>query len=229
MLEFSLRNHIHYSPSQGHVECCTSSAILLATEIMLSIQGKRLNLSRLFLYYMTRKLQGRLGQHGAQLKYAFQALSKYGVCTDQRWPFTPDRINKEPDSIAIYDAANYMLRSYETITMDQYKDCLVEGMPIIIGMMAGKKFWTLQGPLEEHKYKPINETDNKFVKGHALICVGYNDNINGGSWIIANSLGPKWGFRGFAAIPYECYSDIKESYVITDFSGITPRKNFPRI
>lgn len=193
---------------------------------MLSIDGKRLNLSRLFLYYMTRKLQGRLGQHGAQLKYTFQALSKYGVCTDQRWPLTIDRINKEPDASATCDSVNYMLRSYQEITPDQYKDCLVNGMPIIIGMMTGKKFWTLQGPLEEHKYKPINGTDNRFAKGHALTCIGYDDNLNGGSWILANSLGPKWGFQGFAAVPYDCYVDMGESYVITEFSGINPRKEF---
>jgi C1A family cysteine protease len=213
-------------PSQQHVECCTASASLLAIETMLSMRGQRINFSRLFLYYMTRKLQGRLGQKGAELKFAMEALSKFGVCTNQRWPLTLDRVNMEPDMMALQDAGNYRSSSYEEVSPHRYKEYLHNGIPIVIGMYTGKKFWGLQGPLQEHRYKPVNKLDNRVSKGHAITIIGYDDDINGGSWIIANSLGPKWGFYGCAAIPYECEKDIVETFAITGFAGITPGKKF---
>jgi C1A family cysteine protease len=220
MSEFSLRNHIHYMPSQQHIECCTASSSLLAVETMLSIANKRINFSRLFLYYMTRKLQGRLGQKGAELKYAMEALSQFGVCTNQKWPLTIDRVNREPDIVALQDAGNYKVTSYKVASPDQYKEYLNNGIPIIIGMLVSKKFWTIKGPFEEHAYRPTNKTDNRPIRGHAVTIVGYNDDMNSGSWIVGNSLGPKWGSYGYGAIPYECKNDIMESYVITEFPGI---------
>jgi C1A family cysteine protease len=175
---------------------------------------------------MTRKLQGRLGEKGAELKFAMDALFKFGVCTNQKWPLTLDRINKEPDIMALQDAGNYRMTSHEIALPNQYKEYLNNGTPIIIGMHTGKKFWSLNGPLKEHRYKPVNKEDNRPVKGHAVTIVGYNDDMNGGSWIIGNSLGPKWGSYGYAAIPYECENDIVESFVITGFPGISPGKKF---
>jgi len=91
-------------------------------------------------------------------------------------------------------------------------------------MFTGTKFWSLTGPLEEQKYCPVNNTDNRLSKGHAVVIIGYDDSLN--SWIIANSLGPKWGDRGLGAIPYDCNKDIGESYVITSFAGISLGKKF---
>ena len=122
-------------------------------------------------------------------------------------------------------ANNYRLQSYEQVSPVNYKEYLNNGIPIIVGMRTGKLFWNLEGPLQEQEYKPINGRDNRLTRGHAITIIGYDDNINGGSWIIANSLGPRWGFQGYAAIPYICDVDIGESYIITDFAGIPAGKN----
>jgi C1A family cysteine protease len=95
-------------------------------------------------------------------------------------------------------------------------------------MLTSRLFWGLKGPLEEQRYKQINMTDNKQYRGHAVTIIGYDDNICGGSWIIANSLGPVWGHQGYAAIPYSCNSDIGEAYAITQFAGITAGKEIYR-
>ncbi len=222
--QISLRNHIQYLPSQGRVDCCTASSVLLATEILLSQSGKNIHFSRLYLYYMTRKLQGRLGLRGAELSVTLEALKRYGAATDRMWPFTTNRVEMHPHPPAVEDAVQYKLDSYEAIDISQYKEYLNKGIPIIIGMFTGRRFWTLRGDLEMQRYIPVGTDENRVSKGHAIVCIGYNDHINNGSWIIANSLGPKWGHQGYAAIPYSCNHDFAESYVITSFAGLLAGK-----
>ena len=190
----------------------------------MAIHNQRINFSRLYLYYMTRKLQNRLGEHGAELKETLNALTMYGVATNSVWPFSYNRVEKEPSVQAIQDAARYKLHSFAWADSSEFKKYITKHIPIIIGMRTGRMFWKLKGQLYEHAYVPINNTDNREYKGHAVVIVGYDDTLNSGSWIIANSTGPKWGFQGYAAIPYSCNVDIGESYIITDFAGIIAGK-----
>ena len=221
----SLRKHINYMPSQDSVPCCTSCAVLLAIEISLAVNNIRLTLSRLFVYYMTRKMTNKLGEKGAELKDTLDMLVKYGVSRDALWPYTMNRVDREPHLPALEDAVHNRLYSYKSILPADYKKYLSKGIPIIVGIKTGKLFWGLRGALVDHRYKPVNGTDNRQTNGHAIVIIGYDDNINSGSWIIANSSGPSWGFHGYAAIPYECNIDIGESYVITNFAGTVIEKN----
>mgnify|MGYP003492573605 FL=1 len=215
-----LREHIKYMQSQENVGCCTASAVLLAAEMLSAKSGKPLNLSRLFVYYMTRKLQGRLGQKGAELKSTFDALSEYGVCKEQFWPFSPHRVDHAPSPRAIQNA-QYRLNKYESVDYQDFNQLLDRGIPIVIGMYIGRLFWKMRGELHEQVYKPINETDNRLTHGHAVTIVGYDDTIQNGSWIVANSLGLRWGHRGCGILPYTCRFDIGESFIIRNFAGIS--------
>lgn len=224
MSSFSLQNYISHLPSQHNIPCCTASASLLAIETMMSTYNKKFRFSRLYVYYMTRKLQDRLGQKGAELGSTLEAMKQCGIATDATWPFAQNRVNTEPNAMAINEASQYKVGSYTWAEEESYKEYLHQNMPIIIGFHSGKMFWHLKGPLSSLIYKPINNEDNKKFKGHAATIVGYDDSLLGGSWIIGNSLGLTWGDHGFGLLPYECRNDIGESYVITNFAGITPGK-----
>lgn len=179
--------------------------------------NKPMHFSRLFLYYNTRKLQGRVGEKGAELTSTINSLSQFGVCPDICWPLRRSLVDKEPNARAYAEAMQYRLASYDQIYNYDYKRYINNGFPVIIGMFTGRKFWTLSGPITEQGYKPINNVDNRQSKGHAMVVIGYSDNLNGGSWIIANSLGPRWGDKGYAAIPYSCNIDIGEAFAIHGF------------
>jgi len=215
-----LREYIRYTQSQENVGCCTASAALTAAEIISAKAGKPLNLSRLFVYYMTRKLQGRLGQKGAELKSTFDALSAHGTCIEQHWPFSPHRVDHEPSARAMQNA-QYRVGRFESVETSNFNSILDKGIPIVIGMHTGRLFWRMRGELNEQIYKPVNENDNRPTQGHAVTIVGYDDKIQNGCWIIANSLGLRWGHRGCGILPYSCYADIGESYVIRNFAGIS--------
>ena len=78
-------------------------------------------------------------------------------------------------------------------------------------------------------YKPVNDTDNQPSVDHALAIVGYDDQLNGGCWIIANDATTKWGDQGYGAIGYNTTVDFGEAWVITKIGNVdieTTEKNF---
>jgi C1A family cysteine protease len=220
-----LREYIKYLPSQDNVGCCTASASLLAIEIIMSMNSKPTHFSRLFPYYNARKMQGRVGQLGTELRITLESMNQYGVCLDRAWPFSPHRVNVEP-SIAAYDEAlKYKVRSYEPAEVDNFNTLIDIGIPIIVGLHTGRLFKHMGNELTKQCYKPVNSTDNTYFRGHAVTIVGYT----AGAWIIANSFGLRWGDHGYGILPYECSVDIGEAYIVRDFAGISAGKNFHTI
>lgn len=167
---------------------------------------------------MSRQIQGRVGQNGAELKTTLDSMMHYGMATDSTWPFHFNRVNTEPSLTAIQEAQQCKITGYQHAGTDQYKEYLHNDIPIIVGLYTGKMFWRLRGPLSNQVYKPINTVDNRNYRGHAITIIGYDDDLLDGSWIVANSLGLTWGDHGIGLVPYQCSKDIGESYVITDIS-----------
>lgn len=216
-----LRENIYYLPSQENIGCCTASATLLAAEMLCNVKQKREVFSRLFLYYFTRKDQDRIGKRGAELSATLNAFELHGVCRDHAWPLLSSRENTEPNHIAIDEAKNFKLEEFCSVSTSDIRYQLDNKMPVVVGMMTGRKFWKLSGRLDTHDYEPVNEVSNRASLGHAVTIVGYNDSLNGGSLIIANSLGARWGDKGYGAIPYSCIDDIGEAYSIIKFAGMS--------
>lgn len=193
----------------------------------MSMHRKSVNLSRLFLYYFTREFQGRIGRRGAELGATFLTLKTKGCCIDRLWPFIYARVDKSPNYICIEDALQYRLGEYEPVQMTNFDSYLNRNIPVVVGMRTGRQFAKLRGPLAEQRYCPINDTTNRISHGHAVTIVGYDNNLNGGSWIVANSMGLRWGDKGFGAIPYSCEVDIGEAYAMHSFAGLPAEKKIP--
>lgn len=173
---------------------------------------------------MTRKAQGRIGQNGAELGSTLNVLKEYGCCLDINWPFIPIRQNKEPCLTTLEEASKYKLEEYSVLDSVNFKEYLNCGIPVVIGMHIGRKFLRIIGELSEQSYEPISDV-NRYSRGHAVTIIGYNED----SWIIANSMGLKWGDRGFGVIPFECNTDIGEAYAIKRFAGFAAEKKIPTI
>src|ERR1035437_103512 len=81
------------------------------------------------------------------------------------------------------------------------KKALSENKPIEFGMYCcSETFCKLSG---NGYWNPNpNEYTSMPKGGHALVVIGYDDEINGGSFEIMNSWGEAWGNQGFAWIKY---------------------------
>ena len=161
----NLREHISYIQPQGNIACCSASATLLALEIMSSIKGTPINLSRLYLYYMSRKIANRLGQKGVGLQDTLNAVSEFGVCKEKYWPFRFKNVDIEPNLDAKRNAAFFRVNKFSTIDYNEFNIAIDKNMPVIIGMFTGSKFWKLSGSLDEQNYYPINNNDNRLSFG----------------------------------------------------------------
>jgi hypothetical protein len=170
---------------------------------------------------MTRKSAGRLNKHGAELRATLEAVKNYGACVERSWSFSHQRLNIEPSQQAQSEAVFNRIGNYEDVFSQDFNNLLEQEIPVIIGLRTGRLFWKLKGALSEQIYKSINTSDNRISYGHAVVIVGYDPALLGGSWIIANSLGPTWGYRGYGVLPFECRADIGEAYIIREFAGIT--------
>ncbi len=218
----TLKHLVQQMPGQGNIGCCASNAALIAAEMIMSLENRQINFSRLFVYYMARKMQNRIGQKGTELRMVLAAMQKHGIPETKYWPFSHTCVDIEPTFQSVNEAAFHKLQAFGSVSPENFNNCIDMNIPIIIGMHTGRMFWSLSGPLHQQVYKPVNSTDNSESFGHAVTIVGYDDDLCNGSWIVANSLGPKWGDHGYGVLPYSCAVDIGESFVLHKFAGIIP-------
>ena len=143
--KIDLRNLVQQLPSQNNIECCSSCAVLLAAEMLMSAVGKKCYFSRLYLYYVSRKLYNpTIRVRGSTLKCTFDALSRHGVPFENFWPFKQNLVDIEPNKQAIESAVYNKLQSYKHIPTNKIKEYLSNNNPVIIGMNTGRAieiFW----------------------------------------------------------------------------------------
>lgn len=219
-----LIENVRIIQEQFTVPCCSAFSVLTAIEAIGSMNSIGWNFSRLFLYYNSRKLQRRIKEPGANLSFTFSALENFGCCEEYHWPFMNHRVDKEPNAQAYNKAEKFKIIKYKFIYDADFKPYLDNNIPIVAGVRTGIQFLNLNGSLDTQYYYPINDTNNTFVGNHAITIVGYSDSLCGGSWILVNSRGLRWGDHGFGIIPYSCNKDIFEAYSIESFCNLTPKK-----
>ena len=213
---------------QGKIGSCTANSVVSAGEFYLESDNRFTNLSRLFLYYNTRKAENRLGQEGAVLRNALKAAQKTGICEESQWPYIESKAEVEPDSSCY--AGTRLLDRYERITIDvadymkalnHTKAALAEGLPVVFAAYITKQWLTMSGTLQQQRLKYMGLASSKYpqVGAHAMTIVGYDDALDG--FIVENSWGTSWGDNGYGVLPYTRIRDAFEIWAIRGFDGIT--------
>jgi C1A family cysteine protease len=219
---------------------CTSQAVSAA---IMCVNRKtksdvNFNPSTYFNYYYARYIDGtQKTNQGTSLKSSLISASN-GISDTKYWP-NSESLFSEPEKQAQFDSLNHNVKEYKPLypSINNLKACLVEGYPFVFSfwITSFMKNWFEHKSLrEESNYiLQIGNVTNKSNKiaGHACICVGYNDKLYGGVFIIRNSWGSNWGDNGHFYIKY---SDIinpffsNEFYVISDTCNNRCVKNCPK-
>lgn len=198
--------------------------------------GRHLDGSRLFVYKTTRDLLGWTGDTGAYLRTTMAALAMFGVPPETYWPYTDrqqpgmanDRTFDEEPTAFVYETAdkfeaiNYFCHDpYGTPTppanvMNSVKTYLSFGIPTMFG------FWVFPSYVQADVKGafPYPAVQERAFAGHAVVAVGYNDNLKitnlntkkttTGALLIRNSWGTAWGDAGYGWLPYD--------YVLSQFA-----------
>src|SRR5207245_8139190 len=98
--KIDLRKKCSPVENQGELGSCTANALVGALEFLeLKDSSKFVDLSRLFVYYNERAIEGTVKQNsGAFLRDGIKSLAKQGVCREEEWPYRVRDFTKKPRS-----------------------------------------------------------------------------------------------------------------------------------
>ena len=138
----TLPTHVDLRPTcspvedQGQLGSCTANALVGALEFLeVKDKVRFVNLSRLFLYYNERVIEGSVNSDsGAMLRDGIKTLAKQGVCSETNWPYNIANFTKKPPKGCYQEALKYQILSYARIvTVDEMRATLAEGFPFVFG------------------------------------------------------------------------------------------------
>lgn len=196
---------------QGQLGSCTANAIVSGLrEYQLLQKGNFLALSRLFLYWQERNIEGTVSiDSGAEISDGMKTLNTIGVCPETDFPYDITTFTNAPTDKDIADAKPYLIAEYHRITsLDLLKAALAEGLPVVVGINVYDSFETDAVTSTGIVPMPDTTTEN-LLGGHAVLVVGYDDSKR--QFIVRNSWGSGWGDQGYFHLPYDYYI---QGYVI---------------
>lgn len=170
---------------------------------------------------------------GAYMEDAGDLLKQMGAATLSNFPYIGGEYLRQPNQATIQSAYPHRIRDWKVLyTKDDSRDYIIQKTKeylntkdlLIAGIRVGFKF---NFPYEDHLGNAIITTDNYANYGHAVVVVGYDDNLETpegfGAFKVINSYGNDWGNDGFAYMSYEGYvAALQGGYVFTDLVNQEP-------
>jgi C1A family cysteine protease len=210
-----------FSPveDQGQLGSCTANAAVGMLEYYQRRSfGKYVDMSRLFVYKVTRQFLGMTGDSGAYLRSVMGALALFGAPPEKYWPYDIKKFEADPPAFAFAFAQNFQALTYfrldpagqtADVTLTGVKSHLAAGVPAIFGFTV---YATINKPKKAGDI-PYPAKGESVLGGHAIVAVGYDDSrtvtnptdgkTQTGAFLIRNSWGASWGEQGYGWLPYE--------------------------
>jgi len=118
-------NEIDIIYNQESTSSCTSNCLATILGFYLKRQGLYYYpLSRLYIYYNTRMLMNQVNEDkGSDPVKALEALKKYGVCPENMWPLSNDKLFQKPTRECYEFAKKFPIElNYQTFKISEQKD-----------------------------------------------------------------------------------------------------------
>ncbi len=183
--------------------------------------GRHIDASRLFLYKTTRDLLNWTGDTGAFLRSTMESLVLFGVPPESYWPYIVSKYDIEPSAFLYSFGQNYQALNYYRLDpagstaaalLNTIKTNLASGLPAMFGFTVYNSY--TQASAANKGAIPYPTAGERVVGGHAVMAVGYNDNLKitnsntgavttTGALLIRNSWGTGWGDAGYGWLPYD--------------------------
>jgi len=207
-----LRNWASPVENQSHLGSCTGNAIAGAYELLLNkeIPQKYVELSRLFVYYNSRLIEGTVDTDtGAYIRDGIKAVKKYGICSEKVWPYNISNFATVPPTASYDDAKTRNIKNYYRLFgLEDILDALTQDIPVVFSMKVYEEFDDLTDSDNYTIHLP-DELESP-IGGHAMCLVGYD--LESQRLLSRNSFGPNWCLGGY------CWIDF--SYADSEFMDI---------
>ncbi len=203
---------------------CFKKQIIGLSDTESEVEPTQLNKipSRLFLYYLQRVETNTIKEDsGSSMDTAVMVLQTIGPCDEIFWPYKINKFARRPSKKAFVNSKNNKMTRIATnpqfmkkrINLDvnvlEFKIALALGHVIGFGMNAYESLENL-GP--DHTL--VYNKDDKFLGGHAVLCVGYDDSRS--CFRILNSWGTNYGDSGYFWLHYDLLEvlEVSDSWII---------------
>lgn len=208
---------------QGSIGSCTANALAGALgfielkELADGFQSESMEfkdrfepLSRLFIYYNERDMEGDVNQDGgAEIRDGIKTLAKIGACSEEVWPYQADMLFIRPSPSTYAQALSHQITSYVRLqSLDHVRASLAGGSPVAFGFTC---YESLEDEIvSETGILPMPGPDEAMIGGHAVLAVGYDDDTE--RLLVRNSWGTGWGLKGYFWMPYDYFRALTSDY-----------------
>lgn len=195
---------------QGKLGSCTANAIASGLREYWEEQaGKLIPLSRLWLYWQERNIEGSVNEDaGAEIRDGMKVLQQLGCAPEADWPYDITKFTQTPPAKATADAVPFKVTEYHRVTaLTTLKAALAEGYPVVLGFDVYESFESDQ--VAKTGIIPLPNPGERLLGGHAVLAVGYKDDAKyktNGFVICRNSWGEGWGDKGYFYLPYSYFA-----------------------
>jgi len=199
-----LRPHDSVIYNQYQTSSCTGNSIAAMVEFVRRKEGLvDFVPSRLFIYWNGRSYSQTTDQDcGAVIRDVIKGTAEFGICPESDWKFDQSKVTTKPTDNCFVDAKKDLVLEYSAIPdgdLDHMKACLVEGYPFVFGFSVYDNMESQE--MADSGILKMPARDEKFLGGHAVMAVGYDDDNN--CIIVRNSWGEDWGMSGYFHMPYD--------------------------
>ncbi len=151
------------------------------------------------------------GCQGAYINKAMEVLTRQGDLPYNQFPYDQNSCDQMPNQQQVASAGQYKMKGYNRLTLsgedyrndiNSVKQHLAAGAPVVVGMFVTESF--TQGMMGRKVWHPTSyDYDGPNLGGHCMCVIGYDDNLEGGAFQLANSWGPEWGENGKGWVKYK--------------------------
>ena len=185
--------------------------------------GKLIDVSRLFEYYATRKIEGTTSEDsGATIRDTAKAGAQYGIAPESSWPYDAAKFTQNPPAAVWTAAATHKVTSYHSIADGDIltmKSVLATGYLIEFGFNVYSYFMSQQ--MATQAFLDVPKSSETLEGGHAVDLCGWDDNManpinksSKGAFLVRNSWGSGWGLSGYFWMSYDY---VKSTKLCSDF------------
>lgn len=202
-----LREHMpKIVPRQENIGACVANLVAVNLEYLYQKHGREVFFpSRLYIYFIARVFYTKQlpeNDSGTSIEDACKAITKWGACPEEMWPYQRSRFFMFPTSKCFEKGRSQRVFRYFMVSQRAEDICSVieQGYPVLCSLQIYSSFYA---EFTSHMGKvaipdTIREID---LGGHSLLLVGYD--LNKRVFVGMNSWGNSWGMDGYCEIDFD--------------------------
>lgn len=190
---------------------CTAQALVGNMEYLdYRDDKKHTDLSRLFVYYNERMIEGTINQDsGAYIRDGIKSLHKYGVCPEVMHPYNISKFKIKPTQKCYEEAVNRKISSYMRVNgVTGIISSICEYYPVVFGISLYESFQSIYTARTGIVNMP--KRTESLIGGHAIMATGFDRKER--RFICRNSFGIQWGKNGYFTIPFDYVSKLGRDF-----------------